>query len=167
MLAGVCIGTNDLAAAGAFYDEVLAIVGFERLVTVERELGYGLPGGRSEFWVLKPFNGEPATFGNGTQVMFSLADEDGVRAFYDAVIRLGGTDEGGTWTAGLFRRLLWRLLPGFGRQQAACLPAVRGHWQRWLPVVRAGSAEFRLFPVPGDFPQISCKVHSIVAELNG
>ena len=94
MLAGVCIGTNDLAAAGAFYDEVLAVVGFERLVTVEREIGYGPPGGRNELWVLKPFNGEPATFGNGTQVMFSLADEDGVRAFYDAVIRLGGTDEG-------------------------------------------------------------------------
>ncbi len=94
MLAGVCIGTNDLAAAGAFYDEVLAIVGFERQVTVEREIGYGAPGGRTELWVLMPFNGEPATYGNGTQVMFTVPDEDGVRAFYEAVIRLGGTDEG-------------------------------------------------------------------------
>ncbi len=94
MLAGVCVGTNDLAAAGAFYDEVLAIVGFERQVTVEREIGYGRPGGPNEFWVLTPFNGEPASVGNGVQVMFSLPDEDGVRAFYDAVIRLGGADEG-------------------------------------------------------------------------
>ncbi len=95
MLAGVCVGTNDLTAAGAFYDEVLATVGFERLVTVERELGYGAPGGETVFWVLMPFNGQPATFGNGTQVMFCLPDEAGVRAFYDAAIRLGGADEGG------------------------------------------------------------------------
>ena len=94
MLAGVCVGTNDLAAAGAFYDEVLAVVGFERQVTVAGEIGYGPPGGRAEFWVLTPFNGKPATFGNGTQVMFSVGDEDEVRAFYEAVMRLGGTDEG-------------------------------------------------------------------------
>ncbi len=94
MLAGVCIGTNDLAAAGVFYDEVMTFVGFERQVTVEREIGYGPPGGRTELWVLTPFNGAPATYGNGTQVMFSVPDEDGVRAFYEAVIRLGGSDEG-------------------------------------------------------------------------
>lgn len=94
MLAGVCVGTNDLEAAGAFYDEVLTVIGFERLVTLEREIGYGPAGGDTEFWVLKPFNGEPATFGNGTQVMFTHQDEDGVRAFYEAAIRSGGQDEG-------------------------------------------------------------------------
>ena len=94
MLAGVCVGSNDLEAAGAFYDEVLNVVGLERLVTVEGEIGYGPPGGTSQLWVLKPFNGAPATYGNGTQVMFTVPDEDGVRAFYEAAIRLGGTDEG-------------------------------------------------------------------------
>ena len=94
MLAGVCLGTNDLSAAGAFYDEVLAVVGFERLVTVDGEIGYGPPGGAPSFWVLNPFNREPATFGNGTQVMFTVGDEEEVRTFYETVMRLGGTDEG-------------------------------------------------------------------------
>ncbi|MEM1199319.1 MAG: VOC family protein [Pseudomonadota bacterium] len=94
MLAGVCVGTNDLERAGAFYDEVLATVGFERQVTVPREIGYGPPGGPNEFWVLLPFDGKPASVGNGVQVMFATEDEEGVRAFYEAVTRLGGADEG-------------------------------------------------------------------------
>lgn len=94
MLAGVCVGTNDLQAAGAFYDEVLSVIGFERLVTLDREIGYGAPGGPTEMWVLTPFNGEPATFGNGSQVMFSTPDERVVKAFYDAAISMGGSDEG-------------------------------------------------------------------------
>ena len=94
MLAGVCVGTNDLEAAGAFYDEVLATIGLERLVTVEREIGYGLPGGTTDFWVLTPFDGKPATFGNGTQVMFCHDDAKVIDAFHDAVMRLGGSDEG-------------------------------------------------------------------------
>ncbi|MEM8648002.1 MAG: VOC family protein [Pseudomonadota bacterium] len=94
MLAGVCVGTNDLERAGAFYDQVLATVGFERQVTVPREIGYGRPGGPNEFWVLLPFDGKPASVGNGVQVMFATEDEEGVRAFYEAVTRLGGADEG-------------------------------------------------------------------------
>ena len=43
--------------------------------------------------MLKPYDGEPASFGNGTQVIFKAEDKDQVGAFYQAAIRLGGKDE--------------------------------------------------------------------------
>ncbi len=34
------------------------------------------------------------TFGNGTQIMFQTETKQKVHAFYDAVIKMGGLDEG-------------------------------------------------------------------------
>jgi predicted lactoylglutathione lyase len=45
--------------------------------------------------VLKPYDGQPATLGNGTQVIFKAANKDQVQAFHQAAISLGGKDEGG------------------------------------------------------------------------
>jgi catechol 2,3-dioxygenase-like lactoylglutathione lyase family enzyme len=94
MLNGVCVGTNDLKAAGAFYDDVLATIGMARLAEDEVEIGYGPPGGVASFWVLTPFNKGPATVGNGVQVMFAAPSQDGVHAFYKAALAAGGADEG-------------------------------------------------------------------------
>jgi hypothetical protein len=46
------------------------------------------------FGVLGPFNGQPATVGNGTMMGFMLDSRDKVRAFYDKAIAMGGTSEG-------------------------------------------------------------------------
>lgn len=94
MLSGVCIGTNDLLAAGAFYDAVLATIGMRRVLSDPRELGYAGADGRITLFVIVPYNDQPATFGNGTQVMFYAPDAKAVRAFHTAALRCGGTDEG-------------------------------------------------------------------------
>ncbi|MEM9331636.1 MAG: VOC family protein [Pseudomonadota bacterium] len=94
MLTGACVGTNDLEAAGRFYDEVLATIGMERLTTVHNEIGYGISGKHAVFWVLTPFDGQPATFGNGTQIMFLASNEETVKAFHSAAMVQGGKDEG-------------------------------------------------------------------------
>jgi len=83
MLSGICIGTNDLKRAGDFYDEVLEIIGMKRIVNVENEIGYGTEDGGVAFWVLTPFDGNPATVGNGVQVMFSCQNCDQVHGFYE------------------------------------------------------------------------------------
>ena len=44
MLSGVCLGTNDLDAAIAFYDAVISIVGLTRTVREDVEAGYGQVG---------------------------------------------------------------------------------------------------------------------------
>ena len=94
MLTGACVGTNDLGAAGQFYDAVLATVGIVRLVTVKTEIGYGQENGTPDFWVLTPFDGKSAMFGNGTQIMFGAKTKAAVQAFHAEALRLGGIDEG-------------------------------------------------------------------------
>jgi catechol 2,3-dioxygenase-like lactoylglutathione lyase family enzyme len=94
MLHGVCLGTNDLARAGRFYDTVLPIVGLVRGFENDREIGYGPKGGPRCFWVLTPYDGRPATWGNGTQVTFRAPDRAAVDAFHTAALAQGGRDEG-------------------------------------------------------------------------
>ena len=94
MLSGACVGTNDLAAAGAFYDAVLATIGMRCVVSDSRERGYAGKDGKISFFLIRPFNEQNATSGNGTQIMFSAPDAEAVRAFHSAVLQHGGTDEG-------------------------------------------------------------------------
>ena len=94
MFTGMCLGVENLETAGKFYDAVLSALGMERLVSEEKELGYGPVDGDANFWVLLPFDGRPATFGNGTQAIFKAPDQSSVDAFHEAALKLGGTDEG-------------------------------------------------------------------------
>jgi catechol 2,3-dioxygenase-like lactoylglutathione lyase family enzyme len=89
------IGTNDLARAARFYDAVLAPLGFVRRATEVTELGYGLPEDRrTRIWVTLPFDGKPATVGNGTMPAFLASSQKAVRDFHRAALDAGGTDEG-------------------------------------------------------------------------
>ena len=94
MLTSVCLGTNDLSRAGAFYDEVLAPLGLKRLVTVHNEVGYGPENGSVSLWILTPYDGQSATFGNGTQVIFQAPDTAAVNRFHELTLQHGGKDEG-------------------------------------------------------------------------
>ena len=94
MLSGVCIGSNDLQAAESFYDKVLGTLGMQRVVKGQHELGYAGGDGHVSVWVVVPFNEQPATFGNGTQLMFFAADQEVVQAFHAAALSEGGADEG-------------------------------------------------------------------------
>lgn len=94
MLSGVCIGTNDLEAASAFYDKVMATIGMTRTVSEPNEIGYAGSDEKTMFFVLTPYNEKPACVGNGSQVMLYAADEAGVKAFHAMVLQCGGTDDG-------------------------------------------------------------------------
>ncbi len=89
----VAVGTNDLSKARAFYDEVLAPLGYKRLT----DLGdNGSIWGESapEFFVLKPANGQPATYANGGTISFLAPNRSAVAAFHKAALAAGGVDEG-------------------------------------------------------------------------
>lgn len=94
MLSGVCIGTNDLSAAGEFYDAVLATIGMSCVLSEPRERGYAGPDGRITLFLVVPYNEQAATYGNGTQIMFYAPDTNAVRAFHSTALRYGGSDEG-------------------------------------------------------------------------
>jgi catechol 2,3-dioxygenase-like lactoylglutathione lyase family enzyme len=89
------LGTNDLPRAARFYDAALAPLGFVRRATEATEVGYGLPGDRrTRIWVTLPFDGKAATVGNGSMPAFVAPDQEAVRAFHEAALAAGGTDEG-------------------------------------------------------------------------
>ena len=94
MISYLTLGTNDLERAGRFYDAALAPLGRVRLPAVERELWYGQPGGPTELVILHPFDGRPATWGNGVTVGLSVPDEATVIAMHAAALAAGGLDEG-------------------------------------------------------------------------
>ena len=102
MLLYVTLGTNDLARGIAFYDPIFAVLGVPRLSGWSRSwAGWGHEADREEgtgFWLCTPFDGRPATAGNGTMVALPAASAAVVRAVHATGLANGGTDEGAPGT---------------------------------------------------------------------
>jgi len=95
MIYYLTLGTNDLPRATAFYDPVMACLDLSRILTADSDIGYGLPGDASpSLYVLTPFDGAPASQGNGTMVALTAPTRAAVAAFHSAALAHGGTDEG-------------------------------------------------------------------------
>ena len=95
MLLYTTVGTNDLPRAGRFYDAALSPLGYIRQRQAPGEIGYAADGDvRCRFWVVEPFNREPATFGNGVTIAFEAPDRASVDAFHAAALAQGGQDNG-------------------------------------------------------------------------
>jgi catechol 2,3-dioxygenase-like lactoylglutathione lyase family enzyme len=92
ILSHVSIGTNNFEQAIAFYDRVLPTLGCQRVMEHPGVVAYGKK--YPEFWVGIPFNGQPASVGNGTHIGFIALSKAAVDAFYKAALAAGGIDEG-------------------------------------------------------------------------
>jgi catechol 2,3-dioxygenase-like lactoylglutathione lyase family enzyme len=93
MIGYVTLGTNDMPRAVAFYDALLGSLGAKRTWESDRGIAWGTAGGAS-LGVMKPFDGQAATRGNGTMVALAMKDRAQVDALYAKAISLGATDEG-------------------------------------------------------------------------
>ena len=94
MIGYVTVGTNDLAAAGEFYDGIAAILGQKRLMENDRGVMWGTPGTGAMFGIIKPYDGKDATVGNGTMFGLIAADQEQVRQVHEYALAHGGSDEG-------------------------------------------------------------------------
>ena len=94
MIGYVTLGTNDLARSCAFYDALLGTIGAGRFIESDRFVAWSVSPNRPALGVILPFDGKPATVGNGTMVSLVMDSPETVTAFYDKAIELGGTDEG-------------------------------------------------------------------------
>jgi len=99
MFSHIQLGARDLPRMIAFYEAVLAELGLVRMVDDQDNgppgAGWQMPGRESpQFFVQKPFNGLPATWGNGVQVSFAGGSQAAVRAAWEKAIKLGAADEG-------------------------------------------------------------------------
>lgn len=87
------VGSNDLERAKKFFDELLGSIGWKGMF--EHPSGgrlYGSPA--SMFGVLGPYDGNPATVGNGTMIGFRFDSREEVDAFHAKALSLGAADEG-------------------------------------------------------------------------
>lgn len=95
MIGYVTLGTNDLPRAAAFYDALMAELGAGRFMEHEGAFiawatGPDAPG----LSVTRPFDGQPATVGNGVMVALQVDSPDVVNRVHDKALSLGGKDEG-------------------------------------------------------------------------
>jgi len=109
MIGYVTLGTNDLARAAKFYDELLAVIGASRFMEEESFIAWAVSPRSPAIAVTKPYDGKPATVGNGTMVAIVVDSPAKVDALYDKAMALGAADEGsagprgGGFYAGYFR----------------------------------------------------------------
>lgn len=94
MIGYVTLGTNDLARSTAYYDELLKLIGAGRTLEGEAFVAWGTDTSEPMFSVTKPFDGNPATVGNGVMVAIPVMSPDQVQSFHARALELGGSDEG-------------------------------------------------------------------------
>lgn len=97
VISHITIGLGDVGRERAFYSEVLATLGIVELPeeALEQLAGFGFPGCSTPIvYVQQPFDGGPASFGNGTHVAFTADSREAVDRFHAAALAMGGRSEG-------------------------------------------------------------------------
>ncbi|MCC6553386.1 MAG: VOC family protein [Polyangiaceae bacterium] len=123
MIGYVTLGTNDMARAASFYDALLGEIGAKRFMESEKFIAWMVSPDRPGIGVIKPYNGEPATVGNGMMVALIMDSREKVDRLHAKALELGGKDEGapgdrgGGFYAGYFRDLDGNKLNAF------CMPS--------------------------------------------
>lgn len=95
MIAYVTLGTNDLARAGRFYDTLLGELGGRRFMDTDRIVVWASAPNAPMMSVCKPWDGQPATGGNGVMVALAVDSKATVDRLHKQALDLGATDEGG------------------------------------------------------------------------
>ncbi len=111
MIGYTTVGTNDLARAAKFYDALLADLGAKRAMEMETFIAWATAPNTPMVAIIKPFDGKPATVGNGVMVALAASSKAQVDAIHKKALALGGKDEGAPgprgpgFYAGYFRDL--------------------------------------------------------------
>ena len=94
MIGYVTLGTNDRERGARFYDAICGELGVGRMMENEQFIAWGKPGGGAGIGLTAPFDGNPATVGNGVMVALEAADEAQVQRLHAIALENGGTCEG-------------------------------------------------------------------------
>jgi len=111
MIGYVTLGTNRFEEAAKFYDELFAMMGAGRILEMDRFIAWGTSMTSPAVSIAKPYDGNPATVGNGVMVALATDSPEKVDAIHSKALQLGGTDEGAPgprseqFYAGYFRDL--------------------------------------------------------------
>ena len=100
MIGYVTLGTNNLPRAAAFYDALLAEIGAKRLWDLGNAIAWGVSQDKPSLGITRPYDGKPATVGNGVMVALLVDSKDKVDRIHRKALELGGTDEGAAGSRG-------------------------------------------------------------------
>jgi predicted lactoylglutathione lyase len=94
MIGYVTLGTNDMARAARFYDDLLSVVGAKRTMESDRYIAWGNHPQGPMLFVMKPADGKQATIGNGVMVALAAKSPEEVDQVYKKALSLGAQCEG-------------------------------------------------------------------------
>ncbi|MFC1749541.1 VOC family protein [Pseudomonadota bacterium] len=94
MIGYITLGTNDMEKSVGFYDGLFEIIGAKKAYNFERFVGWTVGEAQQMFAVVKPFDGNDATPGNGTMIALKVKDENMVKQVHAKALAQGGTCEG-------------------------------------------------------------------------
>lgn len=94
MIGYITLGSDDIPRAAGFYDALLGELGAKRFMEDERLIVWSADPGAPMLGVFRPYDGQPATVGNGAMVALAAGSRDAVDALYAKALSLGATDEG-------------------------------------------------------------------------
>ena len=95
MIGYVTLGSNDLEKSRAFYDALMPVIGAGRIMEFcDNFTMYGSGLGKPGLAVCKPYDGKPATAGNGNMASLVVDSRAKVDALHAKALELGGSCEG-------------------------------------------------------------------------
>ena len=94
MIGYVTLGTNDFEGAAAFYDALFGELGVGRVMETDGFIAWGSSMKAPALSIIRPYNGEPATVGNGVMVALTVDGREKVDRLHAKALELGGADEG-------------------------------------------------------------------------
>lgn len=94
MIGYVTLGTNDMERGAAFYDALLAELGAKRLMESETFIAWGVSMNQPGLSLAKPFDGNPASVGNGVMIALAADSPEKVDEVHRKALELGATNEG-------------------------------------------------------------------------
>ena len=124
MIGYITLGTNNFDKAAVFYDQLLETIGAGRFMESDSFIAWASSPETPAVSIIKPFDGEVATVGNGVMISLLLDSTEQVAEFHAKALSLGGTDEGapgprgdGGFYIGYFRDLDGNKLAAFTMAQ--------------------------------------------------
>src|SRR5688572_3646706 len=94
MIGYVTLGTNNLERAARYYDKLLGELGAKRSLQQERFIAWSVSPTQPGLSLTQPFNGQPASVGNGVMVALAVKEPQQVDRLHALALEMGGTDEG-------------------------------------------------------------------------
>ena len=119
MIGYTTLGSNNFESTSTFYDNLFQVIGVPRLMDMDGFILWGTSMDSAGLALVRPYDQQPATVGNGVMVAIRTSSEAEVQALYNKALELGGTDEGAPgprgegFYAGYFRDLDGNKLAAF------------------------------------------------------